>query len=206
MSKTLVEYIEEKEINEEILEEDFAKLIGTTLGFTSAGIIFAWVISLILLAMSKGGSAVINNIRRAGNNIGIDKEKLYNIKTNIIKKKNSPIVKNQIIKTKENINRFEVPLKDVFEAIKDDNFKLAREEYKKLPAEYKSMTAINNAIIGAVVKQTGEVPISIQSRGNSSFNAIKTIINIRVAKVASEASKTALKNLSEKDDDNKTSN
>jgi hypothetical protein len=195
--ETLAEYIEKKEINEEIIDESFASIVGNTLGFASAGIAFAWVVSLIILAMSKGGSTVINNIKKAGNNLGIDREKLDNIKANFIEKKNSPIVKNQIIKTKTNINRFEEPLKDVFEAIRNDDFKLAKEEYKKLPAQYKTMSAINNAIIGAVVKQTGEVPISIQSRGNSAFNAVKTIINIRVAKASSIASKVAIKKLSE---------
>jgi hypothetical protein len=197
---TLSEYIESKEINKEILEEDFTSFIGNTLGFASAGIAFAWVISLIILAMSKGSSSVINNIKRAGNNLGIDKEKLENIKTNFTEKKNSQIVKNQIIKTKTNINRLEEPLKDVFSAIKNDDFKLAREEYKKIPAQYKSMASVNNAIVCAVVRQTGEVPISIQSRGNTAFNAVKTILSMRVAKASSVASKVAIKKLSEENE------
>lgn len=200
MYKTLSEYIENKE-NEEVLKENVMDVISSALGFTTAGIAVSWIVSLIILAASKGIAATQRNLKQAAENTGINGKNFIELKEKINELKQSPSVKNQTIKTQSNIKKYAEILRGVYDGIDSNDYLAAGTEYKKLSNAQKAMPAINDTIIAYITKKEGMVPVSKPTPGNTCYQNIRKVCGIRVAKAASLAVEMSLERIAEKDDE-----
>lgn len=192
--------LKEEEISdEEMLNEDAITIVMTSLALTSVVAVMAWAGSLIFLSYAKGigflAGSVIRMWQKAFNDI-----KDY-ITPDTVGKAVKDIsrdakTQDQVAKINKNKRAFSNELKEVYLAIEELDFDKAKEEFSKTPKYIQNNPDVYKIIIAETSKALKEPPIYVTSPGNETYQAIKKIINIRVAKAAAYATKLTMeKNL-----------
>jgi hypothetical protein len=140
---------------------------------------------------------VINNIigwGAVGFGIYLLYKKLKNKKKPELDEKMKAKLEVQETEIKNTETEYFKELSPVFNCIKEKDWVKAKDEFDKL-GELKTLPKIQGLIISKIVEEVGEEPLYVQSPGNDSFQAIKIIINLKVAHAAAEATMLALKKL-----------
>jgi hypothetical protein len=186
---------EEKQLDEEMLNEDAISIVMATLALPSVLAVMAWAGSLIFLSYAKGVSFI------AGKVIRMWKKSFSDIKDFITPGNVNKVVKDisrdpktqdQVRKTERNKRAFEAELREVYSAIEKKDFNEAKEEFSKSPKYIQNNPDVYKVIIAELSRVLKEPPIYVQSPGNETYQAIKKIINIRVAKAAAYATKMTM--------------
>ena len=172
--KTFKEFYEEQEI----VEESFGAVIGKLFGIGGAGLLFAWISSLLF----KGGVHVVNSFANT-----LDKANKINFKNNFKSASDSPSIKDQVNKSEELKKRYAEFVDPILEKIREKDWGGAAKEYNELPADKKNSTEIRRIIIEAVIYETKTIPISDPTPGNECYRAIKAIMGLAAAKAISKA-------------------
>ena len=89
-------------------------------------------------------------------------------------------------------DKFGEDLSDVFNEIKQKDWDNAREEYKALSPQIRNNVEVQKIIIAEITKTLKEPPLYVKSPGNSTYQAIKKVINIKVAQASAAAVEKAL--------------
>ena len=105
---------------------------------------------------------------------------------------NSPEVKKQMDKIKKVEDKFSKELAEVYYSIEKKDWKSASENFNSLSSSLRNNPDVVSVIINKISEVNGEPPLYTNSPGNSTYQAIKKIINIRTARAAAEATKKAL--------------
>ena len=94
-------------------------------------------------------------------------------------------------------NKFEDELKDLYEEVMEKDFENAKAEFKALDPSIKNNLEVQRAIIAKITDVLKEPPLYVRSPGNKTYQAIKKVINIRVAQASAKAVERALYKLKE---------
>ena len=195
--ENLKEYLNEaEEIKIDNLNEDAVMVALATLAFPTVAALTAWGGSLLIYGYSKifatltnkvinNWKGIINNIRSIGRKDVVDTMRSV---------KHDPAVKKQIVKTEKAKGLYEEELKDVILAIEGKNWNLAKVELLKQDKSISDNPEVQKIIISEIVKMLKQPPIYIASPGNPAYQAIKKVLNIRVARAAAAATKAGLEN------------
>lgn len=182
-------YIEEKNLDESVLGT-IALVAGTALAGITA---LAWLgtgISWILTAWGKNSIRAFRKTKELWKSLGkeISDEQ---IKAKLDKVSNSPEAKKQLEKMEKVEEKYFEELSGVYKAIEEKDWSLAAEKFNELSSLQNNPDVVK-AIINKISEVNEEPPLYINSPGNSTYQAIKKIINIKTAKAAAEATKKAL--------------
>jgi len=198
---SLKDYLEEQEIKkiDEELNEDAVTIIGTALGYGTAGLVAAFGGTLLALGgvkAIKGLAGLWRRIFKNSKEIFKPEKVIREIKTDAVVTK----VKKQVASSRD---KFKEDLKYVYIAIGNKDFPQASEKFDELPSTLRNNLDARKSIVAEIVKILQAPPIYIQSPGNNTYQAIKKILDIRTARAAAAATEMALKGVSsiEKADD-----
>lgn len=186
---------EEKQLDEEMLNEDAISIVMATLALPSVLAVMAWAGSLIFLSYAKGVSFIAGKVIRMWKKAFSDIKDFItpgNVNKVVKDISRDPKTQDQARKTERNKRAFEAELKEVYSAIEDHDFDKAKEEFGKSPKYIQNNPDVYKVIIAEISKALKEPPIYVQSPGNETYQAIKKIINIRVAKAAAYATKMTM--------------
>lgn len=191
--------IEEKQLDEEMVNEEVATIVMAVLAFPSVVALFAWVGSILFTSYFRGLGRITGKVVSMWRSLFSDM-KDYITRDNVQKAvkdlAQDPKAKDQLRKTDKNKRAFENELKKVYEAIESKDFELAKEEFDKAPKYIQNNPDVHKVIIAEISRILKEPPIYVSSPGNETYRAIKKVINIRVAKASAYATKMAMgKNL-----------
>lgn len=192
--KSFTEYITEREEDDfqQRLDEDFATVAGTVLGYSSVGLLVGWAGMLLVKGYTKLGGKMVNGIRKAWQGLFKKKSpKPDEVVNNIKNMKTDQVVKMAKEKGNNERKQFEEKLKDVFDAINNEDADLAASKFKE--SGVKVTPIVNRVIIGEITNALGEPPIHYGNTGNDAYLFVKKILGIKVAQAAAAAVKEALK-------------
>jgi len=196
--KDFKEYIseqDEKELDEELLLEDPATVIITILALPTLVALGAWGASVVAAGYYRVMSGIIDRIvttwRRVFSDAKgkIDKNR---VKANVRQMALNPKAREQARQMKEDKRKFEEELGNVYSAIEDRDFNAAKAEFDKVDKNIRNNPDAHKVIIVEITKALKEPPLYVTSPGNKTYQAIKRVINIRVARAAAMASKMAI--------------
>lgn len=183
--RSFKDYVEEKENLNESLLGTVALAIGTVF----AGItVLAWAgvgASWILTAWGRNLSKAFRIMKKLWKGKS-DEE----IRERLNKLSKSSEAKKQMEKIEKAEDKYSMELADVYSAIESKDWELASEKFKEL-SSLKNNPDVIKAIINKISEVNEEPPLYINSPGNSTYQAIKKIINIKTAKAAADATKKA---------------
>lgn len=182
-------YIEEKNLNESVIGT-IALVAGTALAGITA---LAWLgvgASWALTAWGKNLGKAFKKIKGYWQALGRDISD-EELKEKINKLSNSPEAKKQLQKMEKAEEKYSEELSEVYKAIEEKDWNLAAEKFNEL-SYLKNNPDVVKAIINKISEVNEEPPLYINSPGNSTYQAIKKIINIKTAKASAEATKKAL--------------
>lgn len=193
----LRDYLDDKENKEfdEQLDENILGTIGTILGYTISGALLAFGGTLLVI----GGKKYVLKMKDLWKNIlgkrkqepGKEAETPEQIMKNI---ETDAKVKAERIKIEEKKRAFEDKLTGVYSAIEEKDFDKAKQEFYNVDRNLQNNPDVHKAIILEIAKVLKEPPLYVKSPGNNSYQAIKKIINIRVARASAKATEMALTN------------
>jgi hypothetical protein len=182
---------EEKQIELE-LKEDVPQTVANILGFATGGIAIAFGASLLTL----GGLTAIKGLKFLWQKIKKTAKDILKPKEIITKAKTDPQVKKIKEEIKETKKKFEDELKHVYIAIGQKDFDTASEEYNNLSSTFQNNPDVIKSIVAEITRVIEQPPIYIQSPGNQTYQAIKKVLNIRIARAAAMATEMAIKSSS----------
>jgi hypothetical protein len=187
------EFLENKEEEEmtKALEEDAAGVVGSILGYGAAGLAAAFGGTLLAL----GGIKAIKGLKGLWQRIFKTGKQVFNPSAVASSVRTDPKVKKVKEEVAEKRKQYESELKYVYIAIANKDWDQAKEEYGKLEASLQNNPDVHKSIIAEIVRVLKTPPIYIQSPGNTSYQAIKKVINIKVARAAAAATDMALRNM-----------
>ena len=107
-------------------------------------------------------------------------------------------IKNEI---QEKKREYDSELKRVYISLNNKDFKQAREEFLDLDKSLQNNPDVQKTIIADITKVLNMPPMYVQSPGNKSYQVIKQVLNIRIARAAAAATEMALKQVSGEEDD-----
>lgn len=174
--KTLTEYIEEQE-QKEILKEGILNIMGNVLGIGTVGVLYAWAGAMLL----KGGIGAVNSIAGALGKKGIQ------FKSGIKSIKNSPSVKNEENEMIELRKKYGEEIKDITNAIKNDDVVEAAALFKGLPIAKQNSTEIRKLIVEDVIKATKQIPVCEPTPGNKCYKFLRTLFGMKPAQAMARA-------------------
>jgi len=191
--KSFTEYITEKEEQEfqQRLDEDFATVAGSVLGYGSAGLLIAWAGSLLVKGYVKLARKAIAGIVKAWKGIFGKKKKANEVVNTVNDLKKDPAVKLQQNKMEEEKSKFDESLSEVFNSINEKDADAAAKAFKN--SGVKQTPQVNRVVIGEVTKALGQPPIHYGNTGNESYKFVKRMLGIKVAQAAATAVREALK-------------
>ena len=96
-------------------------------------------------------------------------------------------------KMEENKRKFEEELKYVYLNIANKDFDQAKIELNKVDPSLKNNPDVQKSIIVEITKSMRLPPLYIQSPGNKTYQAIKKVLNIKMARAAAAATEMAFK-------------
>ena len=183
---------EEQKIEEELNENAFAA-IGSILGYTLTAGILAFGGTLLVLGGKKYyGKMKELWLRIIGKRKKPEEEK--SVEQAMKEIETSAQVKAEKAKIEAKKRTYEEQLHEVYLAIEERNFDAAKTAFYQVDRKIQDNPDVHKAIIFEVTKVLKEPPLYIKSPGNNSYQAIKKIINIRVARSAAKATEMALAN------------
>ena len=188
--KSFRDYLEDKQLDEGIISA-LGILAGTVFMGIPAAIWAAvgasWIITGWLKGIKKGRNK-LKNIWKSFKEDLTDEEinkKIKNITS-------SPEVKKQLDKIEKAEEKYSNELSNVYSAIENKDWNLASEKFNSLSSSIRNNPDVVSVIINKISEVNEEPPLYTNSPGNSTYQAIKKIINIRTAKAAADATKKAL--------------
>lgn len=186
-------YLENKEEEEvfEALNEDAAGIIGSILGYGATGLIAAFGGTLLAL----GGIKAIKGLKGLWQRIFKTGKEVFNPSAVVSTVRTDAKVKKVKDEMAENKRKYESELKYVYIAIANKDWDQAKEEFNKMEATLQNNPDVHKSIITEIVKILKLPPMYYTSPGNSSYQAIKRVINIKVAQAAAKATEMALRNM-----------
>jgi hypothetical protein len=182
-------YLEEKE-NDQIdkeLNEDVGAFIGKALGYGATGLAGAFGGTLLVLGGVQAVKGLVGLWKRITKNV----KGIFKPATVVREMKTDARVQKVSQEMKQTKGKYEDELKYVYLAITNKDFTQAREELEKLPSTIQNSPDVHKSIITEITKSLKMPPIYIASPGNKSYQAIKKVINIRIARAAAAATKLA---------------
>ena len=193
MIKEIYNKKEEKKLDEEFLTEDAVTIVLAILGLPSVIALLAWGGSLLLVSYLKALASVSNKIAKMWKDLfkGM-RIKEEDVERTITSLSSETVVNQQKSEDQKNKRAFSSELKDVYSAIEFQDFDLAKEEFNKTPKFVQNNPDVHRVIISEITKVLKEPPMYIQSPGNKTYQAIKKVINIRVAKAAAYATRMVI--------------
>jgi len=187
------DFLEEKEeidISKK-LNENVVGTIGTALGYGAAGLITAFGATLLTL----GGIKAVKGLAKLWKKIF--HEFKGKAPQEIVKEVKLDPKINQIKKDIEKRSRaYEDSLKDVYGAINEKDFALAKQNFEKLDPTLKNNPDVHKAIITEITKVMKLPPLYVQSPGNTTYQKIKQVLGIKIARAAAAATEMAFKKMS----------
>jgi hypothetical protein len=194
------EFFEEKEnqnFDKEMLEEGVLSVIFTLLGYGIVGGVLAFGGTLLIM----GGKAYVMKMGDLWRKIIGKTGKKVDPQTVMQAIETNGQVKAEKVKLEEKHRTYEEQLKEVYDGIDKRDFEEAKQAYYRLPRTLQSNPDVHKAIITEITKALKEPPLYIKSPGNPTYQAIKRVLNIRVARAAAQAVEMALMNGVEEDGD-----
>ena len=186
---------EEKQLDEELLNEDAVTIVMATLALPSIVAVMAWGGSLLFTSYLKGlgfiTGKVIRMWQKAFSDIRsfVNTENVNKVVRDVAR---DPKTQDQVRKAERNKRAFASELKEVYDAIEKKDFSAAKEEFDKTAKFIQNNPDVHKVIISEISRVLKEPPIYIASPGNDTYQAIKKIINIRVAKASAYATKLTM--------------
>jgi len=200
--RSFQEYISEQEeiaLSEELLSEDAAAIVAGILAIPTIAALGAWGASIAAGAYYKFLSSTVDKTVKIWKKIFSDfKSRITKerVAENIRDMAHDPKVRKQMQETEKNKRIYEDELKEVYSAIDSKDFEGAKKAFNQVPKELQNNPDVYKVIIAEVSRVLKEPPLYVSSPGNKTYQAIKKIINIRVARAAAMATKMAIeKNL-----------
>ena len=188
--KDYVDKKEEKNTQEEI-NEDVMVAAATIFGYMAAGTIFTWAMSIVVNGYVSLMSKAIKGITRIWKSIFKGGANASEASKVVREAKQDQAVRVQQNKIKSDRNQYEESLKDVFEAIKNDDSDAAVKALKE--SDIKQTPIVRRVLVNEIVVSLGEPPIHFGSTGNSTYLFIKKLLGIKTAQVMAKLVKEALK-------------
>lgn len=194
---SLRDFIDDKEEQEFDLElnENIFSVIGTVLGYTLSAGILAFGGTLLIL----GGKKYVLKMKDLWQKILGAKKKEEGEKEitpdEVMREIETDVkVKAEKMKVEEKRRTYEDQLREVYTAIEEKDFDRAKEEFYKVERNLQNNPDVHKAIMAEITKVMKEPPLYVKSPGNGTYQAIKKIINIRVARASAKATEMALAN------------
>lgn len=188
-----LEYYNKQEDKENLLNEEVATVVGAILGLVVVANLVAFGLNLLFYSQAttlRKLAVLFNKSRnqfKSAINIFTGKEK---IDTKQIIKDSRAIKQRREL---ENVNnKFGHELRDLYAEIEKKDFDNAREEFKALSPQVKNNLEVQRAVIAKISEVLKEPPLYVRSPGNKTYQAIKKIINIRVAQASAKAVEKAI--------------
>jgi len=186
---------EEQQLDEELLNEDAVSIVMSTLALPSVVAVMAWGGSLLFTSYLKGLGFITGRVIRMWQRAFSDIKGFVNTE-NVSKAvkdaSRDPKSQDQVRKAERNKRAFSNELKEVYAAIETKDFLRAKEEFDKTAKFIQNNPDVHKVIISEISRVLKEPPIYIASPGNDTYQAIKKVINIRVAKAAAYATKLTM--------------
>ena len=193
-----LEFHNKKEDINNVLQEEVATIAGAVIGLTVVLHLAAYGLSLLFYANTVTIKGIATIIRKAMNNIRKSRDILTGktkIDVRMISK--DPVAKQERRKLDKVNDKYADDLKELYEDIEAKNFDSARSAYMALDPAVKNNLDVQRLIITKITKELREPPVYTRSPGNKTYQAIKKVINIKVAQASAEAVKRALEKLSQ---------
>lgn len=172
--------------------QKIASFIGSLLGLGTVGVVGAWGASLLIKGGVKAFGRISNSIKQA---------KGYKISQGdftkfVSDKRNSPAIQQATNKMEQKRKKYEDALGEVYKAIEEKDYDLAREEYVKVSPTLRANPEVTQTIIEEITKAEGEPPIWTQTPGNATYKAIRKVTgDVKIAKAAAMAVQMELKKI-----------
>ena len=195
------EYLEnsiEEDMDKILLKEDAATIIAQILGYGTAGLVGAFGGTLLVLGgvkALKGLKLLWSKIFKTGKEVFNPEAVIRDVKTDVKVRE----VKN---KMEENKRKFEEELKYVYLNIANKDFDQTKIELDKIDSSLKNNPDVQKSIIVEITKSMRLPPLYIQSPGNKTYQAIKKVLNIKMARAAAAATEMAFKQSSGSNESN----
>lgn len=186
---------EEIQLDEEMLNEDAITIVMSALALPSVIAVMAWAGSLLFTSYIKGLGFITGKVIRMWRQAFSDVRDFVtteNVNKAVKDAGRDPKAQDQLRKTERNKRAFATELKEVYNAIESKDFNKAKEEFAKTPKYIQNNPDVHKVIITELSRVLKEPPIYISSPGNETYQAIKKIINIRIAKAAAYATKLTM--------------
>ena len=191
--KTFLEEREEEEYSQ-MLNEEPVTIALAILAVPTAVALVALGGTFVVSGYIKFMTSIINKIITAWKNIfsnvkTVGKKEVVQTVREIAKDDRVRRARKEIEQDKR---EYEEELGAVYKAIEDQNITNAKLEFTKLDKNFKNNPDIHKVLISEISKSFKEPPLYISSPGNKTYQAIKKIMNIRIARAAATATKMAL--------------
>lgn len=193
--KDFYEAKEEQELDEEILNEDAVTIVMTVFALPSIIALFAWAGSLIFVSYLKGLGFVTGKVVRMWKQVFSDISGYINTDTlnsSVRQISRDSKTQQKVQENQRNKRAFENEMREVYSAIEIKDFETAKNEFSKAARFIQNNPDVHKVIIYEISKVLKEPPIYVSSPGNPTYQAIKKVINIRVAKAAAYATKITM--------------
>lgn len=196
--KTFYDYLEEKEeeaFEKELLTEDASTVVAAALGLPVLTAVAVWGASIILISYFGLLNKLITSIVRMWRKMFKDTRIVFdrNKVEETIRKMNSDSRVAEFKKEMEKDRRiFKEELGIIYAAIEKKDIDEAAKLFNELSKDLKNNPDIHRVIISELAKTFNEPPLYVTSPGNKTYQAIKKIINIRVARASAMATKLAI--------------
>ena len=188
--------------NNTVLKEEVVTVIAGVLGLVVGAQLIAFGLALFFQANAVTVKKLSIIIRKAMNNLKKSRDIISGkekINTKMISQNN--FAKQERRKLDKINDRYLDELKDLYEDIDNKNFDEARITFMELDPRVKNNLEVQRAIIAHITKVLREPPLYVKSPGNKTYQAIKKVINIKVAQASADAVKRALEKMSEQTKD-----
>lgn len=176
--KDFREYVEEKEADN-LLKEDLVSVAGNILGFSTAGLLVAWLGSLLVKGYAKVAKSYKNSLKE-----------IYQ------KAESSPAVKQQEVQAEKREDKFSPDCEELLNAIKNKDWQTAHEVFHSLPREKQQSTEFKKFVIEKIVECWGPTIFGVPTPGTPSFQGIRKTIDLPTAKLMAKAFEEKVSKLS----------
>lgn len=193
--KEYIEEQDEKQLDEELLLEDPATVVAAVLALPTLVAVGAWGASVVAAGYYRFLSGMVEKTTAIWRRLFKDvKGKITKdrVAENVREMARDPKAREQARQMKEDKRKFEDELGEVFSAIDNENFDEAKQAFNALDKNLKNNPDVHKVIIHEISKALKEPPLYVSSPGNKTYQAIKKVLNIRIARAAAMASKMAI--------------
>lgn len=197
--KSFSDYISEKDEEKfdetETLNEEVATIIMAVFGLPTIAALIAWGASIVLTSygsfLGKITGKIIRIWRDAFKNVkgSINSAR---IQTNLKEMSRDTRVKRAKEETEKDKRIFSDELSNVYAAIESKDFSKAKESFSSVPKDIQNNPDVHRVLISEISKSLQEPPLYVSSPGNKTYQAIKKIMNIRIARAAALATKMSI--------------